>query len=383
MRAGTENMDRIVSMNATDGVSSDRQGGADSQERLMGIIASATDAIITVDADQKVTVFNAAAERMFRCPASQAVGKPLDQFIPPRFRSIHGQHIHLFGEAGITTRPMGEQRPIVALRADGVEFPVEATISQITVAGQKLFTAIVRDISERKRAEDALRESEGRLRSIVETAVDGIITIDERGRISSFNPAATRIFGYTPDEVMGKNVNMLMPAPYHEEHDGYLSNYRNTGIKKIIGIGREVIGLRKDGSQFPMDLAVSETLLGDRRIFTGIVREITERKQAEAGLRESEGRLRAIVETAVDGIITIDERGRVTSFNPAATRLFGYTPEEVMGKTSTCSCLRHTMGNTTAILKITAPAASGRSSASAGRSLACGRTGRSSRWTWR
>ena len=261
-------------------------GAVESQERLLGIIASATDAIITVDAEQRITLFNAAAERMFRCPASNAIGTPLDRFIPERFREIHRQHIELFGQTGVTTRAMGHERPLAALRADGEEFPVEATISQVTIGGQKLFTAIVRDVTERRRAEAALRESEGRLRAIVETAVDGIITIDELGNVTSLNPAATRIFGYSPQEVLGKNVKLLMPEPYRAEHDGYIRNYITTGVKKIIGIGREVVGLRKDGTRFPMDLAVSETLLGDRRIFTGIVRDISERKRAEESLAQ-------------------------------------------------------------------------------------------------
>jgi PAS domain S-box-containing protein len=254
------------------------------EARLMGIIGSATDAIITVDDQQKITLFNAAAEAMFRCPATDAIGRSLDHFIPGRFRTVHREHIRIFAETGVTARAMGSQRPLVALRADGVEFPVEATISQITVGGARLFTAIVRDISERKRAEAALRESEGRLRAIVDTAVDAIITISEEGRITSFNPAATRIFGYQPEEVLGLNVNRLMPAPYHQEHDGYLDSYLTTGIKKIIGIGREVTGQRKDGTTFPMDLAVSETIISDRRIFTGIVRDISERKRAELSL---------------------------------------------------------------------------------------------------
>ena len=270
---------------------------SESQERLLGIIASATDAIITVDESQRVTLFNAAAEEMFRCTAAEAVGSPLDRFIPERFRPAHRDHIRQFGETGVTTRAMGHQRALAALRADGVEFPVEATISQVTVDGQKVFTAIVRDVTERRRAEQALRESEGRLRAIVDTAVDGIITIDKRGNIETFNPAATRIFGYAPQEVIGRNVKTLMPEPYRGEHDGYLQSYFATGVKKIIGIGREVIGLRKDGTQFPMDLAVSETQLGDRQVFTGIVRDITERKRAEQDLaRQAEDLARSNVE---------------------------------------------------------------------------------------
>src|SRR6266545_3069429 len=180
--------------------------------------------------------------------------------------------------------------------------------------------------------EAALREKEQRLRAILEAAVEGIITIDEREIVDSINPAACRIFGYAPEEVIGQNVRMLMPSPDRERHDGYISNYVRTGQAKIIGIGREVVGLRKDGTAFPMDLSISEVRLGDRRLFTGMVRDITERKRAEEALRESEQRMRAILETAVEGIITIDERGIVESINPSACRIFGYSPEEIIGR---------------------------------------------------
>jgi two-component system CheB/CheR fusion protein len=148
----------------------------------------------------------------------------------------------------------------------------------------QLILLTIEDITESKQME-ALRESEGRLRAVVDTAVDGIITIDEDGMMRTFNSAAERIFGYTSAEVVGRNVNFLMPEPYHGEHDSYLSKYLHTGERRIIGIGREVQGLRKDGSIFPLELAVSETQLHDRRIFTGIIRDITARKRAEEELR--------------------------------------------------------------------------------------------------
>ncbi len=122
--------------------------------------------------------------------------------------------------------------------------------------------------------------------AILDNTVDGIITIEEHGIVESFNHAAEQIFGYTAEEVIGRNIKMLQPEPYHSEHDGYLHNYLSTGKKKIIGIGREVVGLRKDGTTFPLDLAVSEVLINGNRIFTGIIRDITERKQAESQLHE-------------------------------------------------------------------------------------------------
>ncbi len=156
---------------------------------------------------------------------------------------------------------------------------------------------------ERVAAERALRESEAKARAIVETTVDGVITIDAYGHIESFNAAAEKIFGYAAEEVIGKNVKVLMPPPYREEHDGYMRSYRETGRRKIIGIGREVIGRRKDGTTFPMDLAVSEVRLGDRRIFTGIVRDITERRRLEKEiLHVTEQERRRIGQDLHDGL---------------------------------------------------------------------------------
>ena len=148
----------------------------------------------------------------------------------------------------------------------------------------------VKHSGERRRAQAELRESNERLRAILATAVEGIITIDERGRIESFNPSAEKIFGYPAREAVGQNIKQLMPTPYRQEHDGYLANYRQTGHAKIIGIGREVVGQRKDGTTFPMDLSVSEVRMTNRRLFTGFVRDITERKQLEKEIIEISNR---------------------------------------------------------------------------------------------
>ena len=135
--------------------------------------------------------------------------------------------------------------------------------------------------SQIRQREAELLESQERNKAVIDNAVDGILSIDAHGIVLSYNPAAEKIFGYTCKEVVGHNINMLMPEPYKREHDGYLHNYVSTGRKKIIGIGREVEGLRKDGSTFPLDLAVSEVKLDSRRLFIGIIRDITERKSVE------------------------------------------------------------------------------------------------------
>jgi len=165
-------------------------------------------------------------------------------------------------------------------------------------SGSEVISAILvgTDITERKRMEEALETSEAKLRAIFDTAVNGIITIDEAGLIESYNTSAARIFGYDPEEVIGKNLNLLMPEPYHSQHDGYIHNYINTGIARVIGIGQETKGQRKDGTIFPMELAVSEVILNERRWFTGVIRDITERVEAEEIRTHLENELRQAYE---------------------------------------------------------------------------------------
>ena len=131
----------------------------------------------------------------------------------------------------------------------------------------------------------SLEDREKRLKALIETAVDGVIIIDAMGIVQEFNNASEQLFGYTADEVVGNNVRMLMPAPYQEEHDQYLSRYRNTGVRRIIGSGREVEGRRKDGSTFPMELSVGEARPGGKQVFVGIIRDVTARHTAELSLR--------------------------------------------------------------------------------------------------
>ena len=180
----------------------------------------------------------------------------------------------------------------------------------------------------RKQTKNALATSEARMHALLEAVVDGIISIDERGVLQTINPAAERLFGYAAQEVIGQNVKLLMPSPYQGEHDGYLAHYLATGEKKIIGIGREVDGLRKDGTTFPMDLSVAEARLGTEQIFVGIIRDITERKRAEASL----SRLAAIVESSEDAIVGKALDGTIMSWNAGAERMFGYSAGEMLGR---------------------------------------------------
>ncbi len=195
------------------------------------------------------------------------------------------------------------------VRRDGTRYWGEVLTSALREPDGKLrgFAKVVRDATHRMNLhaslERAAQVSEAQVRTILEVAVDAIITIDRRGTIGIFNRAAQEMFGYKPAEVVGKNVTVLMPQPYKSEHDGYLHNYMRTGKKKIIGIGREVAAMKKDGTIFPIDLAVSEVQVGNEVTFTGIIRDITERKLLEKEILEiSEREQRRIGQDLHDGL---------------------------------------------------------------------------------
>ena len=147
---------------------------------------------------------------------------------------------------------------------------------------------------------ESISDVASKLKAIIETALDGIITIDERGLIEVANPATCTLFGYDVSEMLGQNINMLMPTPYHENHDKYIHNYRETGVRKIIGIGREVQGKKKDGTVFPFWLSISEVKLESKRLFTGIVHDLTEQKKAEHALMLMNKNLEGLVSERTD-----------------------------------------------------------------------------------
>jgi PAS domain S-box-containing protein len=251
-----------------------------SEERFRLLVEGVTDyAIFMLDPEGRVASWNPGAERIKGWKAEEILGQPFTRFYPPEDVEAGRPQENLHRAA--TQGHHHEEGWRV--RKDGSRFWADVHIAaqrdeQGVLRG---YTKITRDISEQRQAEEALRGMTQRLQAILQTAVDGIITINEQGLIQNVNPATERIFGYTPEELFGRNVCILMPEPYRHEHDGYMDNYLRTGVRKIIGIGREVRGRRKDGSTFPMELAVSEVRLPEGRFFTGIVRDITARKRAE------------------------------------------------------------------------------------------------------
>jgi PAS domain S-box-containing protein len=274
-----------------------------SKAHLEAIVDSAMDAIVTVDEAQNILLFNRAAEQIFRCPRGEALGEPLERFLPPRFRAAHRGHIEHFARTGVTSRRMGDVTLLWGLRADGEEFPIEASISQARAAGGRYFTVILRDITLRRQAEaeaervrGALGEAQRRLGAIVDSAMDAVITVDEEQKIMLFNRAAEQVFRVGREAMIGTPLDRLLPARFRAAHRGHIEGFGRTGVtSRRMGDVTTLWALRPEsGEEFPIEASISQAAHDGRRFYTVILRDITLRKQAEDALRESQRELREL-----------------------------------------------------------------------------------------
>ena len=310
----------------------------EAEENLRRMVESLKDvAIFTVDPQGRIITWNPGAERLFGHAEREIVGRGLGVLFLPEDRDAGAPEREL--AAAAARGHSADER--WHLRKDGSTFFASGVVSPIYDEEGRLcgFTKVARDMTERNCAEEAVREAAVRLKAIVDTAVDGIITMDERGIVESMNPAAERIFGYAHERVVGRRFDLLMPEPDRDEYDGYLESYLRSGEPKIMGTIRQVHGRREDGTVFPMELAVSESRLGTRRIFTGIVRDITEYKRAAAERVRLLGELeaeRALLNTLLDnapvGFGFFDQELRFVRLNPALAELNGLAVEAHLGR---------------------------------------------------
>src|SRR6185437_663169 len=306
-----------------------------SQLRLEGIIESAMDAIITVDEDQRVVLFNRAAEQMFGCPTKEAIGQPLDRFLPARFREAHRHHVQTFGQCGVTSRKMSKLGTVMGLRSNGEEFPIEAAISHITVEGKKYYTVILRDLIERKQAEDSHRESQRQLTTLIGNLPGFVYRCrNDRGWIFEYlSEGVSDLTGYTVEEYLvqrtisyGDNIH---PGDRErvrhdvqaalEQHCPFELTYR------IMTKSGEVKWVWERGEGiYAQD--------GTRSYLEGFVTDVTERKRAEHLLRQSEERYRRLIAVSPYAIL-VNRGGRIIFANDQAIKLFGaIKAEEILEK---------------------------------------------------
>ncbi|MCS6896331.1 MAG: PAS domain S-box protein [Nitrospira sp.] len=258
-----------------------------SQLRLDSIIHSAMDAIITTDHEQKIVLFNRAAEQMFGCAAEEAVGQPIDRFLPARFREAHRRQVEAFGQSNVTSRKMGRLGTVVGLRSNGEEFPIEAAISHVSVEGRRYYTVILRDITEHQRVLEELRRQHAFIEAVLETAAALVVVLDREGRILRFNRACELATGYSSEEVTGKTVWSFLLAP--EEAESAKSAFDSL-VKGALRNEHEHDWVGKDGRR--RRIAWTNTVMTDSSgrvdyiVATGI--DVTELKQIQEQLRRTE-----------------------------------------------------------------------------------------------
>jgi two-component system, LuxR family, sensor kinase FixL len=271
----------------------DRTSEGDSRSRRhLGtecMIAAIEDvALLGIDSEGAITDWSAGAAALHGATEAEMLGRFFGEIYGREQAAAGRPEADLAGARDVRsfeTQCFGRHR-------DGTEFPALLTLRQVHQDGHlKGYVCVLRDISQQVAAEGALKAREAHLMSILETVPDAMVVIDEDALMQSFSRAAERLFGYDPIEVVGRNVSMLMPSPYREQHDAYLARYLKTGERRIIGIGRLVVGQRKDGSTFPMELAVGEMRSGGTRYFTGFIRDLTERQNTETRIQELQAEL--------------------------------------------------------------------------------------------
>lgn len=287
------------------------------QARVAGIVSSAMDAVISIDADQKIVLFNTAAEKMFQCAAGEALGSSIDRFIPARYRATHKDHVAAFGRTGITSRSMKSLGEIFGLRTNGEEFPIEASISQINVGTEKIYTVILRDISDRVESSRQLE----RLRRTVEGMLEGIQIIDRDWRYVYVNAEAARQGRALPEELIGHT----MPEKY--------PGIEKSALFQDMEYVMKTRATRQTHNEFPFEDGTSRWFeLSIEPDPSGILIrsvDITERRMAEASTREQMMKLAAVLDLIPVGVTIMDKDRKPMYVNPAVQRIAGFTLQDL------------------------------------------------------
>lgn len=240
------------------------------------ITQAAQDAIVSADEKGIIISCNRMAEIMFGYDGEEMFGKPLTILMPERYREAHTKGLARVS-AGGEPRVIGSTLELFGLRDDGEEFPLELSLSTWSTDRRHSYTGILRDITERKRKEEALRQSEERLRKLVEMAPDAVVVVDFEGKIVAWNPGARDVFGYEEHEAIGANVTTLMPERYRKKHEAGMKRLRDLGEARLIGKTVTLHGLCKDGSEFPLELSLGTWSAGKETFFSAIIRDISKR----------------------------------------------------------------------------------------------------------
>ncbi len=303
-----------------------RRALGESESRFRALAETATDAILTADGDGRIVFANRAAETVFGQPVAAIVGRPIERLVPG---------ILTLAAAGPEGTPAPDRvlGQAFGVHSSGREIPLEVSIGILARDGRPFTTVIARDVTERRNAERALRESEARKSAMIEAALDAILSLDAAGNILEFNAAAERMFGYSRSDVLGKSMaELLIPSSLRERHRRGMAHLA-TGEAPIFGKTLEVTAMRRDGTEFPIELTVTRLPSEGPPVFTGYIHDLTDRRRAESALRESEELYRTLFERNLAGVFRSSLDGRILECNDSFARIFGYaSPQEALHK---------------------------------------------------
>lgn len=265
-------------------VSKVRMALRESEAKFRSVMESAIDAIISADVTGNIRAWNSAATALFQYTEEEVIGRPIELIIPERYHKSHQQGLQRVSSGG-PSHVIGKTVELAAVTKNGDEFPIELSLATWFLDEERYFTGIIRDISERKQAEQ-------KFRSVTESAIDAIISADHTGKIVSWNNAATRILEYTSEDAIGQQLELIIPERFQEPHRTGMARVTTGGESRVIGQTVELFACTKSGKEVPIELSLSTWTVRDDRYYTGIIRDIRERKQAEETLRLSEQALR-------------------------------------------------------------------------------------------
>lgn len=292
----------------------------EAQESVRQTLEQAIDAVVTIDPNNCVTFFNSAAEKLWGYSRNEVLGQNVKMLVPTEIQANHDEYVNANRQTG-EDKIVGTSRDVEVERKDKTRVWVNLSLSRVTLGNKTTYTAFVKDITEQRRAQEIVRQT-------LEQSIDAVVTIDEHNNITFYNSAAERLWGYSRNEVLGRNVKMLVPSAIQASHDGYVNANRTTGEDKIVGTSREVEVHCKDGSLKWGKLSLSKVAVDDSIIYTAFVQDVTE----DVAIRQRVKLLSLVADETDNSVIITDAEGRIEYANPGFTRMTGYSFEEAVGK---------------------------------------------------